>query len=393
MKILVISNIYPPEAIGGYELSCRQVVDGLRADGHDVRVLTTPPQGPDAPEPHILRRLRRPDVFSPVRLSSRSEFWELESNLLDSGNVYALITTLDEFRPDVCYLWNLVSIGGAGLVGALEYLGVPWLWHLSDAVPAQLCIFNGGILPIAGLMTSRLTGRFHAVSQGLINEIEHVVSLGGRTRLVPNWTMGTEAPLQRDYFDGSFLKTAFVGQLNEQKGVYIALDAIAELRDSGYTQISLDLYGKGDNEAVAMRIRQLDLDNCVTLWGWTPQQEIYRQLERHDLFIFPTWSREPFAIAPLEAAARGCVPLVSSPSGPAEWLVDDVHYLAARRHPAAFASVIRRILDGQIDLASIGRRAAALVRSEYTLPRVLPVIEGDLQEMVPLGRPPLGSRR
>ena len=30
MKILVLSNLYPPHAIGGYEERCRQIVDLLR---------------------------------------------------------------------------------------------------------------------------------------------------------------------------------------------------------------------------------------------------------------------------------------------------------------------------------------------------------------------------
>ena len=46
MKILVLSNLYPPDFLGGYELACRQVVDALRRRGHDVRVLTTAPAHP-----------------------------------------------------------------------------------------------------------------------------------------------------------------------------------------------------------------------------------------------------------------------------------------------------------------------------------------------------------
>ena len=46
VKILVLSNLYPPDVIGGYELGCRQAVDALRALGHDVRVLTTAPRVP-----------------------------------------------------------------------------------------------------------------------------------------------------------------------------------------------------------------------------------------------------------------------------------------------------------------------------------------------------------
>ncbi len=254
-------------------------------------VLTTVPQLPAPPEDHILRLLRRPDVFTVERLSSRSQFWELESNLLDSGNVYALITTLEEFQPDVCHLWNLVGIGGAALVGALEYLGVPWLWHLGDAVPAQICSFGGSILPIANMMSERLTGRFMPVSQGLINEIEHVVNMGGRTRLIPNWTVDVPPTLERTYYDGSVLRLAFAGQLVEQKGVFITLDAMAELIRHGYTQFHLDLYGRGDVEDIIRRITELGLDEVVTLHGWTAPIELRRQLRQHDLFVFPTWSR------------------------------------------------------------------------------------------------------
>jgi glycogen synthase len=41
MRVLVLSNFYPPHFIGGYELGCRDVVEGLKARGHDVRVLTS----------------------------------------------------------------------------------------------------------------------------------------------------------------------------------------------------------------------------------------------------------------------------------------------------------------------------------------------------------------
>jgi len=41
MKILVVTNLYPPQHIGGYELGCRDVVEKLCARGHNVRVLTS----------------------------------------------------------------------------------------------------------------------------------------------------------------------------------------------------------------------------------------------------------------------------------------------------------------------------------------------------------------
>jgi len=40
MKMLVVSNLYPPHYIGGYELRCQCIVDDLRTRGHEIHVLT-----------------------------------------------------------------------------------------------------------------------------------------------------------------------------------------------------------------------------------------------------------------------------------------------------------------------------------------------------------------
>jgi hypothetical protein len=41
MRILVVTNLYPPHYQGGYEVRCAQVAEALRASGHDVCVLTS----------------------------------------------------------------------------------------------------------------------------------------------------------------------------------------------------------------------------------------------------------------------------------------------------------------------------------------------------------------
>src|SRR5436190_17861800 len=41
MKILVLTNLYPPHYVGGYELHCQTVVKALRKRGHEIAVLTS----------------------------------------------------------------------------------------------------------------------------------------------------------------------------------------------------------------------------------------------------------------------------------------------------------------------------------------------------------------
>jgi glycogen synthase len=135
MRILVLSNLYPPDTVGGYEIQCSQAVADLRQRGHDVKVLTSIPRRTidDEGDGHVLRLLRTPDVYSQERVALRSPFWEFESNLLNVENVYLLMEVLSAWEPDVCYLWNLVAIGGAALLAVLEHLSVPWVWHLGDS--------------------------------------------------------------------------------------------------------------------------------------------------------------------------------------------------------------------------------------------------------------------
>ncbi|CAA9219086.1 MAG: hypothetical protein AVDCRST_MAG93-370, partial [uncultured Chloroflexia bacterium] len=60
MKVLFVSNLYPPAYIGGYELNCADVAQELRARGHEVLVLTSTYRSDELPErePGILRHLK-----------------------------------------------------------------------------------------------------------------------------------------------------------------------------------------------------------------------------------------------------------------------------------------------------------------------------------------------
>lgn len=378
MKILMISNLYPPDVVGGFEVQCASAAQGLRSHGHSVVVLTSFPRRPAPSQPYVLRRLHQPDVYAPERRHLRSPFWELEQNLLDAENVAVLLEVLEDFTPDVCYLWNLIAIGGAGLVGTLEYLGVPWVWHLGDSVPAVLCHYNAGILPLGGVMSERLTGRYIILSETVADTTGRIVDLGGRVRLIPNWVEETTLDPARSYFDGKRLRMVFAGRLTEEKGLFIVLQAAAELRRRGYENFGLDLYGRGDVTPVIAAIEDLDLGGAVVLRGWVERAELMRRLNEYDVFLSPTARTDVFGAAQMEASALGCVPLVSSVQGYSEWMVHGVHCLKAARDPASFADAVAEILDGKWDLEAIGRRGAALVQREFILEAVLPSIEEEL---------------
>ncbi|HEX3707225.1 MAG TPA: glycosyltransferase, partial [Mycobacteriales bacterium] len=116
MRVLVVTSLYPPHALGGYEKSCQDVVDRWIARGHEVDVLTTSTRFADldevggvddADQPHVRRTLEwywanhqilRPGVRRRIAI--------------ERGNQHKLGELLEQRRPDVVSFW---AMGGMSL--------------------------------------------------------------------------------------------------------------------------------------------------------------------------------------------------------------------------------------------------------------------------------------
>src|SRR4051812_13254645 len=150
LKVLALSNLYPPDFVGGYELACAQVVNALQGVGHEVRVLTAAPRHPTASSAHVLRWLKLTDEWNPNGMSRDPLAYRLdeaESRLVSAPTIHALINVLKEYQPDVFYVCAVTGLGGLGLMSCLQFLGIPWVWQLGDCVPRVLC--STGLDPIS----------------------------------------------------------------------------------------------------------------------------------------------------------------------------------------------------------------------------------------------------
>jgi glycosyltransferase involved in cell wall biosynthesis len=383
VKILVLSNLYPPDVLGGYELGCKQAVDGLRARGHEVRVLTSTPRlaihGAD--EPHVLRRFGLSDLwYNATRhasLASVNKVWDVDANWFSAHNVHALIQEVESFRPDVAYPWMLLGLGGLGLIGCLQYLKLPWVWHLMDEVPTQLVSTNYKVVPeLARLYDRFIYGHYAACSRALVERIEAKgIKLAGEVEVIPNWLVGDRPAPRVDFYHGGTLRIISAGRVIREKGVDLLVEAARLLRDEGRDGFVIDVYGPLIDRSIPDLARSLELGDVVRFHGAIPQPELFCRLAEADLFAFPTEEREPFGFAPLEAAAHGCVPVMSRACGISEWLVHRVHCLKVGRTARQFADAIASVIRGEVDLAPIARRAQAVVWRDFHRDAILPRVE------------------
>ena len=388
MKILVLSNLYPPDAIGGYEMGCRQAVDALRARGHRVLVLTGAPRTPAPREPHVRRTLGLVDIWDEyARQRSAAVTLHLDeaaSHRVNAHNVQILADAIARSRPDVVYAWHLAGVGGLGLMGCLHFLRVPWVWHLMDDVPSMLCKAGGRVVPaLAREVGRQLQGDFIACSRLVLDRIAaDGVVLRGRTEIIPNWVVGPRPEGRRDPSTAGPLRVATAAAIVDRaydKGIDLLIEAVARLRAEGREGLTLDVFGDVTDSYYPALIRRRGVTDLVRLRGPRSQAELMGLYGSFDLFAFPGLPFEAFAFAPLEAAAAGCVPLLGDRCGIAEWLVHGLDCLKSPRTVEGFAAALSGVLDRRDILGPIGRRVAALVDREFRLDALIPRIEAVLE--------------
>lgn len=403
MRILVVTNLYPPGVMGGYELACSQAADRLAGMCHEVLVLTSqpgiaPPRAPAVLRPVVERPLALAPVFDPVQVQAHPigvlQALESRSQWIDSHNAGALVEAVERFQPDVVYLWNLVGIGGLGLLMALRVMDVPWVWHLCDRVPFQLCSERGYLAPkLAEAFPHIADGRWITLSDQLRMEIASLgVPLRGPVTKLPLWVDAEGVPVRLPQAGQRPRRLAFAGQVAGHKGADLAVDATIELHRQGL-DVSLDLWGDVLDLALPGRAAAAGLGDRIRFHGATAHAEVVEGIAGCDLLLFPTWPREPFGIVPAEAAAVGTPPILSA-SGVAEWLDDGVHAIHVPRTVEGLVDAVLRVDRGEIDLLALARTAAARVRADLCVESVIQAVERELQEAArPYRRSPARARR
>jgi glycosyltransferase involved in cell wall biosynthesis len=329
VRVLVITDLFPPVAFGGYERTCAALVAGLR-DCHEVTVLTSDLRRASVPhEPWIRRELtylgpRRRDAVRVPLAAARA----------------AAITraVVAELRPDLVYVWNCLGISQAAPRAAHE-AGAPVAFRLSELWFASTLYrgdrfvghLNGGTRPLhrpwGWLM--RAVNRHPALRLDVTRPMPVAVSwcsddlrervalpAGLRPAIERTIHSGVElAALPRHPSTGTMI--AYVGRVTTAKGADVAVRALAALRAVHGVDADLVLAGHCE-PAMARRIgrlvRELGVGDRVRLVGPLPTDAVARLLQRARAVVIPSVAHEAFGRVCVEAALAR-VPVVASRIG------------------------------------------------------------------------------
>jgi len=165
-------------------------------------------------------------------------------------------------------------------------------------------------------------------------------------------------------------RLAFVGWVTREKGVFEALDVLAEVRIL-YPATTLTVVGGGrDLEAFTRAVEARGLTCAVRTTGWLSNGEVQRILRDSDVFLFPSHF-EGLPNAVVEAMAAG-LPVVATRVGGVPDLIrhGQSGFLADVGDVVGMAKMVGQLL-AEPDLArELGRRGRDIVLERCDIERV-----------------------
>ena len=390
VKILVVTNLYPPHHIGGYELGSRDVVEKLRTRGHAVRVLTS-----------TLRLHKNPEAETDVERSLQCNMDTACLPHNKRAECAKLSAMMKQFGPDVVYFWNQAGLS-YWLQLAVHWNGAKIAFFLSDTnfVSWRIGAWLAGAAKNNPLIRAVFGKTFLVLGWPLIeNRTCHFASeflrnlavksgIAPRTSVIAHW--GIEpgqfkvSPRER----WPLLRLLYVGQMIPQKGVHTAITAFGRLaKERGFEDLTFSLAGGGMHPDYEKKLqalpKQLGIENRVNFLGKVPRVDLPRVYAEHDILMFPSEWDEPFAITPLEAIASGLAVVGTTTGGSGELFRNrETAMTFAAGDAADCARAIRELSTNRELFENITRNAQREVREKHTLDAMVDKIEESLRKMV-----------
>jgi glycosyltransferase involved in cell wall biosynthesis len=407
VKILVISNLYPPHEIGGYEIRCRDIMEGLRARGHEVRILTSDYQVPGRKaenQSHVSRRLKIHGMYGYPWLPIQKLYSQ------EKYNHQVLQEEIERFKPDLIHVWNMGGISKS-LLHQLEGGDIPIVYDVSDHWIARslradvwLGFWNAPEHAIGSLAVKLFTAsgirtaldqyapttspkkiQFRNIYFCSAFMRDHTVSKGwpvAHARVIHCGIDAMAFTVKEGY--ETFSKLLWVGRMNDDKDPFTAIRALKTARERGL-ELTLDLYGGGTPEDFARvdaEITALGLGDYVQRRS-VPAAEMRSLYAKYDALLFTSNWGEPFALTPLEAGASGLPVISSMDGGQAELVRDGENMLQAKAgDPASYADALERLSKDAGLRAKMAATALEETRRRFDLPVIIGEIDEFLNECV-----------
>ncbi len=412
MRVLLLSNLYPPYVDGGAEIVAADFAVGLEQLGHEVVVLTSSYGLSKAQREENVWRIL--DVKPAAHFDRQRPLWrQLDQpynyyrSYHNPNNVQQLRTIIAETHPDVLYIWEIPGIGMNSFLRVLPDLGLPavfhlesyWLLYAQSPETAQsrlraqwfkkLLIGNVPRVSATSLIACSSTVKQKYIQSGIDANLIEVIYNGIDDRFL-NVSHAQNNELENKSMTKKEVQLLYVGRLSLEKGVLTLLKSLDTLvNEQNRKNLYLNIFGKGDEiyeRELHDFLHSKNLAHLVTFHGKVTQDKLIKYYDQSDIMLVPSLWQEPFGLVVAEAMARGLPVIASNVGGPAEMITHEGNGLLVEPgDEQALATAITRLVDNPDERNTLSRSARITVLERFSIEENVRCVEQHLLRAVQRG--------
>jgi glycosyltransferase involved in cell wall biosynthesis len=385
MKILAISAQYPPYHSGGYGLRVKNIIDGLSARGHAIRVLTNYPERRTSE----LTSNKKYPVVRRLHNCHRVKFFPKEI-MIDLLDTKLLQRQIRQFNPDVIYLGHTYVLSKA-ILPFLEHQIIPIVYDEGGSGLIEAWTEHGRWFRFTGDYKSRF-----ALLNAMKPLVIKLVCALGRGRIKTQWTWpknmhiifnselnrsnasakGVPVEGARVIHSGidtgkfSFkqrtrlstpLKILVPGRIERRKGQLDAVELLKRLiEDRIDCQIILAGAKQNDvfySELIA-EIKNAGLTENIFMLPMLTQDDLIKHYQEADICFFPSYQKIGYSRTPLEAMACGCIVVSYGNEGSDEIIENGRNgFLVSSGDYQKIINLIKSMISTQVMVENLVRQA------------------------------------
>jgi len=315
LKIVIITNLYPPQVIGGYERAIGDCARLLHRRGNTVLVLTSNTEEYAASytntdsEPIVRRCLSLGGGWS----DGGAHWFPLERVAsITLNNRQILAQELQNFQPNVC------------LAGNIDFLGLELLEKiLADGIPIAHYVMNSHPGYSANLAPKTSLHQYITCSNWIRENLQQQsYPVATAQTIYPG--AAVEEFYQAELPPRDRLRIAYASLVMPYKGADVLIEALSLLHAGGVSFTATIAGGTLQSEfvqALQEFVESEGMQNQVRFAGVLSRQELKQLYRTNNVLVFPSRFQEPFGISQIEAMAAGLT-LVTSGTGGAGEIVE-----------------------------------------------------------------------
>jgi glycosyltransferase involved in cell wall biosynthesis len=392
MRILVLSDLYPPHYKGGHEIQCKVVADELSKRGHEIFVLTSR-YGINRKEigNKIFRLLYFCSVGNATGFRRRKK--QIIMAVLTRLNYFITKKIIKYVNPDIVYAGKTLNISIYPMK-AIQSHGMPIVHHLGNFFfvgLVRVCIMEPNPVKrfyrkiIFGFSSLDKFDFSHIITVSEAVKKKHtevgfsesnitVIPRGISSELINRKFREITALSERE------IKLLYAGRITKEKGVDIAIESVGYLINRlKVKNLILDIIGEGSkeyNRKLQDTIDDIGIEGYVKFKEKIPRNELLKIYKDYDIVLFPSTCEDSFAGVLIEAMSQG-VPIIATNTGGTPELITHGWngLLVPPNDSIKLAESIKKLIDNHTLYQQIRINGIKKVLEKYTNDKIVEQID------------------